>query len=404
MGHKYDGELRQRAEDFIMALAQAGITGAIMPDSFRAYSVKVAISRGNRSFGPVIIYYSPKKGAFTMRAHELRDASIRPELDACWSRPPTSTSNSADLAVEQSQTGTQIYVDGSCLGDDVGYGLVVLQNDHIVYEASGPLEDEAVQGMRQVAGELRAVKEAITWCQGHGIAEVSLFYDYEGIQKWATGEWRAKKPATQAYARAARTWSVTVHWHKVDSHRGNRWNDYADRLAKRGAEQAQRSKQEKLDPLSEALGMADQFARFLVQRGIDASCQGLINRQFARIVIGSKDGYVDVYNTRRRSVFAPRMHSFPDALFKERIDRLWQEFLSGDRGTEHSKNTILKHVSHYYEILRPYRDCEFDFIDLARAINSAFELLTHRNIDVEATRYDFEALEELYSKLREEAR
>ena len=28
---------------------------------------------------------------------------------------------------------------------------------------------------------------------------LELFYDYEGIEKWVTGEWRAKNPLTQTY-------------------------------------------------------------------------------------------------------------------------------------------------------------------------------------------------------------
>jgi len=401
MRYRYEGELRQCAERFIESLAQVGIEGTIMADSLREYSVKVAISRGERSFGPAIIYYSPKKGNFTMRTHELKDASIASELEACWNRP--SAPGPTDSADGLTQTGYQIYVDGSCLDENVGYGLVVLKDGQIIDELYGPVEDEAVQGMRQVAGELRAVQEAIAWCREHSVAEVSLFYDYEGIEKWATGEWRANRPATRAYARAAGKWSVVVHWHKVESHIGNRWNDYADQLAKRGATQHQQATREKQDPLSEARSKASQFAEFLVQRGIAASFQGLVNDQFARVVIGSKQGYLDVYSTRRRPVSDPYLHGFRDLSLKDRVESLWQEFLLGSREGKPPREDSLRKASYYYEILRPYRDCEFDFIDLARALSSACEQMERPSIDVEATRYDFEALESLYSELKRDA-
>jgi len=391
MRHRHEGELRQRAERLIGALAQAGIEGTIIPDSFREYSVKVTISRRGHSFGPAIIYYSPKKDSFTMRTHELKDGSIAPELQACWDRL---------TAPVPAPTGYHIYVDGSCLDENVGYGLVVLKDGQIIDELYGPVENEAVQGMRQVAGELRAVQEAIAWCREHSVAEVSLFYDYEGIEKWATGEWRANKPATRAYARAAGKWPVVVHWHKVESHIGNRWNDHADQLAKRGAMQHEPATQEERDPLSEARDKASQFVESLVQRGIAASFQGLLNDQFARVVIGSKQGYLDVYNTRKRPVSDPYLHGFQDPSLKDEVESLWQEFFFGSREEKPARDDFLRKASYYYEILKPYRDCEFDFIDLARALHSACGQVGCPSIDTEAVRYDFGKLEVTYFDLK----
>jgi viroplasmin and RNaseH domain-containing protein len=396
MRYRHEGELRQRAERFIEALAQAGIEAAIIPGSFREYSVKVAISRRGHSFGPAIIYYRPKKDSFTMRTHELKDVSIAPELQACWDRP---------TAPVPAQTGYQVYVDGSCLDEDVGYGLVVLQDGEVVDELCGPVEEDAVQGMRQVAGELRAVQEAIAWCRERSVAEVSLFYDYEGIEKWATGEWRANKPATRAYARTAQDWPIVVHWHKVESHTGNRWNDHADQLAKRGAMQQRAGQdeqegQEEQDPLSEARDKASQFVEFLVQRGVAASFQGLVNDQFVRVVIGSKQGFLDVYNTRKRPVSDPYLHGFRDPSLKDKVAGLWQEFFLGHREGQSPRDDFLGHASYCYEILRPYRDYEFDFIDLARALHGACEQVGYPSIDTEAVRLDFGELEAIYFYLK----
>ena len=399
MQYEYEGKLRQRAEHFIEALAQAGVEGAIISDSFREYSVKVAISREGRPFGPAVIYYSPKKDSFTIKAHELKDASIVPELQACWERVL-----SADPAVAVAQTrpgGYQIYVDGSCQDEAVGYGLVVLRDEQIVTELCGLVEEEAVQGMRQVAGELRAVYEAIAWCQANGVPEVSVFYDYEGIQKWATGEWRANTSATLAYARSATTWPVVVHWHKVDSHTGNRWNDHADRLARQAAMERQALPQKGADPLVDLQDRAAAFVGFLGQRGIEASFEGLLNSQFARVVILPKQGTFDVYNTAKRPMSNPYPHDFRESALQERIERLWQAFLTGSEGESSHGDDPLRLASYYYQILKPYHDCEFDFVDLARALSSALEQMQGRSTDVEAVRYDFRALETLFLNLKE---
>ena len=41
------------------------------------------------------------------------------------------------------------------------------------------------------------VKEAINWSIACSKKKITVFYDYEGIEKWATGEWRAKKNLTK---------------------------------------------------------------------------------------------------------------------------------------------------------------------------------------------------------------
>lgn len=398
MAYKFEDELRERAGRFVEALTEAGIEAAIVPGSFRDYTVKVSVSRSGHAFGHVNLYYSPKKDQFSLKAHELRDKTIVPDLQACWDLPSApSTTGPAGGPVP---TGYHIYVDGSCLDEDVGYGLVVLKDGQVIEEMHGPVEEDAVQGMRQVAGELRAVYEAIDWCRDHNVSEVSLFYDYEGIEKWATGEWRANKPATRAYAQAASEWPIVVHWHKVDSHAGNRWNELADQLAKRGASQQQpaAATQKERDPLSEAREKAGQFVEFLVQRGIAASFQGIVNDQFARVIIGSKQGYLDVYNTRGRPVSDAYIHGFRDPSLKDEVEGLWQEFFFGG-GEKPPADDFLSRASYYYEILKPYCDCEFDFIDLARELHGACEQAGYPSVDTEAIRLDFGELEAIYFDL-----
>ncbi|MDX2063871.1 MAG: RNase H family protein [Bacteroidia bacterium] len=128
-----------------------------------------------------------------------------------------------------------VYVDGSWVAGGVGYGLVILEGDTIRFEACGPISEADSAGTRQVAGELFAVGHALRWCKAQGIGQVGVYYDYYGIEKWATGEWKAKQPLTQRYREFVRGCGITIRWHKIEAHSGNRWNDYVDGLAKRGA-------------------------------------------------------------------------------------------------------------------------------------------------------------------------
>jgi ribonuclease HI len=269
-----------------------------------------------------------------------------------------------------------------------------------VAELSGPVEEEGLQGMRQVGGEIHAIYKAMEWCQEHSVEEVEGFYDYAGLEKWATGEWQAKNPATQAYAKFMRECPVSIRWRKVESHTGDRWNDRADQLAKRGARQNVRKEEGvEHDPLAVVRQKAGGFVEFLGERGIPASFIGIINDQYGRIVIRSREGYVDVYNTRRRPISDPYVHSFKDSSLKDEVRRLWRNFFSGGR-EQPTGEGFLNEASYYYGILEPYRDCDFDFIHLARALQRACERAGHQAIDAEALRLDFAKLETTYFELK----
>ena len=65
----------------------------------------------------------------------------------------------------------EAYVDGSYREGKVGWGAVIVKDDELYGELSGVLDEEEVQGTRQVAGELKAVKEVIFWCKEQKIKE-----------------------------------------------------------------------------------------------------------------------------------------------------------------------------------------------------------------------------------------
>jgi ribonuclease H-related protein len=329
MGYLFEDKLRARARTFIAALDGCGIQGAIIADSFRDYTVKVAISLSGRDYGKVNLYFSPKANAFSLKTHELNNPSIVAQLEACWRDEPR--------AREAPARGWQVYVDGSYINGATGYGVVILKDGVVVAERCGPIDAAAVNGTRQVAGELRAVEEGLAWCQQNNISEIEVFYDYYGVEKWATGTWKANQPMTQAYGRRVRESCIKIRWRKVAAHTGNRWNDRADALAKQGA-LAQHSERHAVsqpreaatDPLVTALlDKKERFIEFLMVKGIEAAFDRLYNDQFARLLILDEDekslGFFDLYHTRRKP-FSPYLHGFKDAELKARLEAFWREF------------------------------------------------------------------------------
>lgn len=134
-----------------------------------------------------------------------------------------------------------IYVDGSYnFKEEVaGWGFVVIEsgNNGILYEDCGKTPYIALG--RQIDGELYATLKALEWISKSNYKNVKIFYDYIGIEYFYTNKWKAKKPVARSYVRYVGRFKrenkdVAVEFEHVYGHTGNKWNEYADRLAGKG--------------------------------------------------------------------------------------------------------------------------------------------------------------------------
>ena len=87
-----------------------------------------------------------------------------------------------------------------------------------------------------VSGELLAALHVVEYAIAHGYRSCSLYYDYMGIEMWATGRWNTNNPLTTSYAKRMKEASkqLRIDFHKVKAHSGIAYNDRADALAKKG--------------------------------------------------------------------------------------------------------------------------------------------------------------------------
>ena len=223
MKYPYEEKLKNEAEKFLAIVRDSGYSGRIIPDSYREYSVKVAVSKYQDFIGYIPIYYSPKRNAFSINFQELRDGNCVSLLENCWQ----SRGN-------PKRTEWGAYVDGSYINRKVGYGVVLIKKKKLEHEWYGDVTTE-FRHSRQVGGELYAVQKVVEWCQKENISEITIYFDYLGVQKWATGEWRTNLLLTSNYAEFIRNSGIRIYWRKVKSHSGNHWNQRADELAKKGA-------------------------------------------------------------------------------------------------------------------------------------------------------------------------
>ncbi len=127
------------------------------------------------------------------------------------------------------------YVDGSFdpASGRFSYGAVIFHNGKEI-TMNEAFSDETLSSMHNVAGEIMGAMAAMRYCLENGITALELYYDYEGIKKWCTGEWSATKPGTIEYRNFYLKISnrLKVVFNKVKGHSGDKYNDMADSLAK----------------------------------------------------------------------------------------------------------------------------------------------------------------------------
>lgn len=139
------------------------------------------------------------------------------------------------INIEQ-YNGPIAYVDGSYDVKTGAFaaGAVILYNDKQI-EFSEKYTDNELAQMRNVAGEIKASRLVMEYALAKGWESIAIYHDYQGIAAWCDGSWQAKLSGTQEYRDFYQSIKdkINVHFVKVKGHSGDKYNDLADRLAKK---------------------------------------------------------------------------------------------------------------------------------------------------------------------------
>ncbi len=219
----YKNELRSKALELQNALEKQNIKVFFDDNSFRDYLVKLhadAISGVKLS-----IYYKPTKNTYSLKK-QLNNSKFDTIIDSIWNKINCFETYAAQTDIYEA------FVDGSYISGVIGYGAIIYLGDEIKAEISGTVADTQ---FRQFSGELKSVIETIKWCQTNCVKKIRINYDYQGIEKFAAGKWKAGNDVSREYVDFIIKTKIKIEWRHIKSHTGNFKNDKADFLAKKAA-------------------------------------------------------------------------------------------------------------------------------------------------------------------------
>lgn len=141
-----------------------------------------------------------------------------------------------DEELIEDEEGLFIYVDGSFSVDkgNYSYGLVAVKDGEIIYKDKGKGFDKEAISLRNVSGEVLGARMAVEYAIENGFKEITIAYDYQGVESWALGTWKRNNRITIDYNEfmQSKMNEVKIRFKKIKGHSGHKYNDLADKLAK----------------------------------------------------------------------------------------------------------------------------------------------------------------------------
>lgn len=128
-----------------------------------------------------------------------------------------------------------IYTDGSykpSVNENVsGWGAFFKKDNGETFSLNGVVEKPE---MRQIDGELEAVQKSLELAEELGESEITIVYDYKGVEEWAEQRWKTNKTKTTDYKHfisTKRKKGLQISFSWVKGHTGDEGNEKADNLA-----------------------------------------------------------------------------------------------------------------------------------------------------------------------------
>lgn len=143
------------------------------------------------------------------------------------------------LNKDQSKGIYSFFIDGSFnkFTSKIGFGVVCHYGKIIFtfYQNLSDVNMAKFQDSLNVAGEIFGSLYVLNYALENNIRKVKIYFDYEGIEKWATKVWQAKSNIAIYYVNELEKYrdKIQILFQKVRAHSNIQYNEMADQLAKK---------------------------------------------------------------------------------------------------------------------------------------------------------------------------
>lgn len=366
MGSTYSQVIMEKAESFSNYLNQNNITVKIDKYSLREYSVKLKSTEFGG--GSLILDYSSKNNAFSIRPENIKGIIFQSVLKH-WENMNLQSINEETNCNPFIANQYKLYTDGTSDGyENIAYAFIVLKGNEIIYEQASRFyaESEEERNSHQVISEIKAVEYGLEWCSNNGIKELLLYYDFENLQKWVCGEYKAEKHFTRSYVSFVRNCGIKISWHKVKSHSGDLLNEKTDKLAAKALND-ENSKEKR----------TEDFYLFCKKFKDELFSLGYINTSLKNNPSSTPSctlsldpiGKIHLY-LRNNGEITESLHDI-STNEKDNVKRIINNYKNRSNLSQliPQANAKFKKLTYLYNLLKIYNKCCFDFSALAEEIS-----------------------------------
>lgn len=147
--------------------------------------------------------------------------------------------NESEEVAKSSNTeseGIIAYVDGSYdeSKQAFSYGILILMNDkrYIEYGKQANVSTDMIDVLGKIIATTKAMEYTNNFQCDNKV--VTIYHDYEGIEKWCTGEWESDNEKAKEYLENYKYYSrlMNINFKKVEAHFGDKYKDTVNQLAK----------------------------------------------------------------------------------------------------------------------------------------------------------------------------
>lgn len=213
------------------------------------------------------------------------------------------------------------------------YGVQFIKPDGSEDDICGYGSNPKYIDSNNIIGEIFGVINALDWAISNGYEKIKIYHDYEGVEKWASGEWKANSEVAKMYKSIYETKFkdvIDVAFVKVPGHSNVIYNEKADKLARAALVDGKRVAIKGENWFSIPYFKQDDFDAFIelvkeFNRGITSASSPYAGKNIYKIRLDKDVVTVTLYKTGQQKLLLQGKNSFLFQIITATIVELYEE-------------------------------------------------------------------------------